>query len=48
MVLLCDETQVEAGFSPLEIVQILTQDRCMVCVEYTIGSNYYGRTRWIC
>ena len=31
----------------LEIVLILTQDRCMVCAERTIGSeNCFGRTRW--
>ena len=23
----------------LEVVRILTQDRCMVCVEHTIGSE---------
>jgi hypothetical protein len=37
MVLLGDEAQVEAR-SNLEIVLILTQDRCMVCAECTIGS----------
>ena len=37
MVLLGDEAQVEACFGPLEKVLILTQDRCMVCVEHTIG-----------
>ena len=26
---------------PLEIVLILTQDRCMVCVERTIGSESF-------
>ena len=32
----------------LEIVLILTQDRSMVCVERTIGSqNHFGCTRWI-
>jgi hypothetical protein len=29
----------------LEIVLILTQDRCTVCVEHTIGSEI-GCTRW--
>jgi hypothetical protein len=24
---------------PLEIVLVLTQDRCMVCTEHTIGSS---------
>ena len=37
MVLLGDKAQVEARFSPLEIVRILTQDRCMVCAEHPIG-----------
>ena len=37
MVLLCDEAQLEAHFGPLEIVLILTQDRCTVCAEHTIG-----------
>ena len=39
MVLLGDEAQLEARFSPLEIVIILTQDGCMVCSERTIGSK---------
>ena len=39
MELLGDKAQVEARFSPLEIVRILTQDRCMVCAERTIGSK---------
>ena len=39
MVLLGDKAQVEARFSPLEIVRILTQDRCMVCAERTIFSE---------
>jgi hypothetical protein len=31
----------------LEIVLILTQDRCTVCAKRTIGSeNHFGRTRW--
>jgi hypothetical protein len=37
MVPLDDEAQVEAHFSPSEIVLILMQDRCTVCVEWTIG-----------
>ena len=37
MVPLGDEAQVEARFGPLEKVLILTQDRCTVCVEHTIG-----------
>ena len=39
MVPLGDEAQVEAHFGLLVIEQILTQDRCMVCVEHTIGSE---------
>ena len=35
-----DKAQVEARFGPFrEIVLILTQDRCMVCVEHTIGQE---------
>jgi hypothetical protein len=49
MVLLGDEAQVEAR-SNLEIVLILTQDRCMVCAERTIGLeiilNAPDRTPW--
>ena len=37
MVPLGDEAQVEARFGPLEKVLILTQDRCLVCFEHTIG-----------
>ena len=33
-----DVAQVEAHFGPLEIVLILTQDRCMVCADRTISS----------
>ena len=36
MVLPCDEAQVEARFLHFEIVLILMQDRCTVCVECTI------------
>ena len=39
MVPLGDVAQVEARFGLLEIVLILTQDRCTVCVECTIGSE---------
>ena len=40
MVLLCDEAKVEAHFSPFgDSVLILTQDRCMVRTERTIGSE---------
>ena len=39
MVPLGDEAQVEARFGPSDIVLILTQDRCSVCVEHTIGSE---------
>jgi hypothetical protein len=35
MVLLGDEPQVDARFGLLEIVLILTQDRCTVCAERT-------------
>jgi hypothetical protein len=38
MVLLGDEGLVELCVVRLEVVLILTQDRCMVCVERTIGS----------
>ena len=39
MVPLGDEAQVEAQFGLLDIELILTQDRCTVCVERTIGSK---------
>ena len=39
IVLLGDEAQVEARFGLLDIVLILMPDRCMVCVERTIGSE---------
>ena len=39
MVPLGDEVQVEARFGLLDIVLILMQDRCTVCVERTIGSE---------
>ena len=34
-----DEAQVEARFGPLEIVLILMQDKCTVCVEHNICSD---------
>ena len=37
MVPLGDEAQVEARFGLSDMVLILTQDRCTVCVECTIG-----------
>jgi hypothetical protein len=39
MVLLGDEAQVEALFSPFGDSGTLTQDRCMVCAKHTIGSE---------
>ena len=39
MVPLGDEVQVEARFGLSDIVLILTQDSCTVCVERTIGSE---------
>ena len=39
MELLGYKGQVEACFSPLEIVLISTQDRCTVCAKCTIGSE---------
>ena len=40
MVLLGDEAKVEyIVFLRLDIVLILTQDRCTVCAEHTIGSE---------
>jgi hypothetical protein len=46
MVLLNDEAQVEAHFGSF-VVLILTQDRCTVCADRTIGSkNHFGCTRW--
>ena len=37
MVLLGDEAQVEACFSPFGDSANLDADRCMVCAEHTIG-----------
>ena len=39
MVPLGDEAQVEAHFGLSDIELILTQDRCTVCVERTIGTE---------
>ena len=39
MVPLGDEAQVEARFGLSDIVLILTQDSCKVCVKRTIGSE---------
>ena len=39
MVPLGDEAQVEARFGLTDLVLILMQDRCTVCVERTIGSE---------
>jgi hypothetical protein len=39
MVLLGDESQVEAPFSPFGVVLTLTQDRCTDCTKRTIGSE---------
>ena len=39
MVPLGDEAQVEAHFGLFDIELSLTQNRCMVCVERTIGSE---------
>ena len=39
MVPLGDEAHVETCFGLLDIVLILMQDRCTVCVEHTIGSE---------
>jgi hypothetical protein len=38
MVLLGDEAKVKAIWVRLEILRILTQDTCAVCVERAIGS----------
>ena len=37
MVLLGDDAQVDAQLVNLDIVLMLTQDRCMVCTKYTVG-----------
>jgi hypothetical protein len=39
MILLGDDAQVEADSVRLEIVLILTQDRCSVCAEQRTGSE---------
>ena len=50
MVPLGDEAQVESRFGLSDIELMLTQDRCKVCVERTIGSEImvdapHGTTR---
>ncbi len=45
MVLQDDEAQVVAHFRPFEDSVILTQDRCIVCTERTIGSDNVLDTR---
>ena len=52
MVPLGDEAQVEARFGPFGDKANHTQDRCMVCVERTIGSDIIldtpdGTPRWV-
>ena len=52
MVQLGDEALVEARFGISDIVLILKPDRCMVCVEHTIGSEIIldapdGTPRWV-
>ena len=52
MVLLGDEAQLKIISVHLEIVVILTQDRCTVCAERTIGSEIildapYGTPRCV-
>jgi hypothetical protein len=39
IVLRGDEAQVKACFGPFGQLLILTQDRCTVCIECTIGSK---------
>jgi hypothetical protein len=39
MVLLGDEAQVEAHFSPFGDTIVSVQDRCMVCAERATGSE---------
>jgi hypothetical protein len=39
MVLQDNKAEVEAQFSPLEIVLILTQDRFVICNEHITGSD---------
>jgi hypothetical protein len=40
IVVLGDKAQVEAHFGPLEIVLILTQDRCMFCANLPWAHKY--------
>jgi hypothetical protein len=47
MVLLGDEGQVEALAVHLEIVLMLMQDKCIVCVVRTTGSKkHFGCSQW--
>ena len=39
MVILGDVGQVESRLVRLEMVLVLTQDRCTVCAKHTIGSD---------
>ena len=39
MVPLDDVARLEARFGPFGEILILTQDRCTVCIEHTIGSE---------
>jgi hypothetical protein len=39
VVRLGDKAQVEPHFGPFGVVLVLTQDRCTVCAEHTIGSE---------
>jgi hypothetical protein len=41
MILLGDEAQGKLVSVHLEVVLILTQDRCTVCIERTIGSELF-------
>jgi hypothetical protein len=45
MVLLCDVSQMEAHFGPLEIVLISAQDRCTVCADVPYACKSFGHTR---
>ena len=47
MVPLGDEVQLEARFGLSDIVLILTQDRCTVCVKHTIGEVGHVESHFI-
>jgi hypothetical protein len=47
MVLLGDMGQLEARFSPFGDSAISAQDRCMVCTERTIGSEFILMHQWL-